>query len=781
MSVSDGAGGAGGRWRRVAGLTCLLLPGGVTAASADIDQTVLARVAPLVEAAIQNGELPGAVVLVGHGGQVVYRAAFGARVVAGTPEPMTTDTIFDLASLTKVVATTTSVMMLVEEGRLRLRDRAAIHLPEFGLHGKEAITVGQLLTHVSGLRPDLPLEEVFEGSEEAMARMADERLEAPPGERVIYSDLNFMLLAEIVERVSGLPFEQFATERIFEPLGMVDTSFLPPSSLRPRIAPTEPCAPLAWPCGGPAAVMLRGRVHDPTARRMGGVAGHAGLFGTADDLARFCRMLLEGGELDGARVLSGLTIDRMTTVSTPPGLADRRGLGWDIDSRFSSNRGDLFPVGSYGHTGFTGTSLWLDPASETFVVFLSSRLHPSGEGNVTALRGQVATVVASALRDGPTRPASTPVWTGVDVLREEAFARLAGARVGLVTNQTGVARDGESTIDLLHAARGVELVALFSPEHGIRGSLDGPVASERDPRTGLPVYSLYGDTRRPTAEMLDGVDTLVVDLQDIGARFYTYATTTAYVLEAAAARDLRVVVLDRPNPLGGVVEGPLLEERLLGFTGYYPAPIRHGLTLGELARLFNGERAIGAALEVVPMRGWRRDLWFDQTGLSWVDPSPNMRNLHQAMLYPGVGAIESANLSVGRGTDTPFEQMGAPWIDGVELARELNARQLPGVRVYPLSFTPDESRFAGERCEGVFFVITDRNRFAPVRLGLELVATLFRLHGEQFDLDAVERLFGTGELGDAVRAGVATWEVAASWAEGEAEWRRTSAPYLLYE
>ena len=527
--------------------------------------------------------------------------------------------------------------------------------------------------------------------------------------------------------------------------------------------------------------MLRGRVHDPTARRMGGVAGHAGLFGTADDLARFCLMLLGRGELDGTRVLFGPTVDRMTTVSTPPGLADRRGLGWDIDSRFSSNRGDLFPIGSYGHTGFTGTSLWLDPASETFVVFLSSRLHPSGGGNVTALRARVATVVAAAVRDGTGRPAPTPVWTGVDVLRDEGFARLAGAHLGLVTNQTGVARDGETTIDLLHTAGEVELVALFSPEHGIRGALDGPVASERDPRTGLPVYSLYGDTRRPTAQMLDGLDTVVVDLQDIGARFYTYATTTAYVLEAAAARGIRVVVLDRPNPLGGVVEGPVLEERLLGFTGYHPAPIRHGLTLGELARLFNGERAIGATLEVVPMRGWRRDLWFDETGLSWVDPSPNMRNLHQALLYPGVGAIEGANLSVGRGTDTPFEQIGAPWIDGPQLARELNARGLPGVRVYPLSFTPEASRFADERCEGVFFVVTDRNQFAPVRLGLELVATLSRLYGSRFDLDAVEQLFGSGELLTAVRAGVATWEVAASWADGEAEWRRTSAPYLLYE
>ena len=411
-------------------------------------------------------------------------------------------------------------------------------------------------------------------------------------------------------------------------------------------------------------------------------------------------MLLGGGALDDVRILAPLTVARMTRVSTPPHLADRRALGWDIDSRFSSNRGDLFPVGSYGHTGFTGTSLWLDPTSDTFVVFLSSRLHPSGEGDVTALRGRVATVVASAVSGDPAGGAATgvetQVWTGLDVLREEGFERLAGARVGLVTNQTGRARDGDTTIDLLHAAPGVELVALFSPEHGIRGVMDGPVSSSRDTRTGLPIHSLYGETRRPTPEMLQGIDTLVVDLQDVGARFYTYVTTMAYLLEEAAARELRVLVLDRPNPIGGLgVEGPILEESATGFTGYFPAPVRHGLTIGELARLFNTERGLDAQLEVVAMRGWRRATWFDQGGLSWVNPSPNMRNLHQALLYPGIGAIEGANLSVGRGTDSPFEQIGAPWIDGPELARELNTRRLSGVRAYPLRFNPVSSRYAG--------------------------------------------------------------------------------------
>ncbi|MCH2252925.1 MAG: DUF1343 domain-containing protein [Vicinamibacterales bacterium] len=772
--------------RAGAGVVCLWLVVLAASVSAELDRARLVLLDTLVEDAIRDGRLPGAVVVVGHAGEIVYERAFGARAVDGPPEAMTPDTIFDLASLTKVVATTTSVMILVEEGRLRLRDRVATYLPEFSSHGKDRITIEHLLTHVSGLRPDLPLEEVFEGADTAIARAADEVPEAGPGERFVYSDINFFVLGEVVRRVTGQTLDQFARDRIFRPLGMRDTGFNPPASLRPRIAPTEPCAPLAWPCGGDGAVMLRGRVHDPTARRMGGVAGHAGLFSTAGDLARFCRMLLGAGTLDDVRILAPLTVARMTRVSTPPQMADRRGLGWDLDSRFSSNRGDLFSFGSYGHTGFTGTSLWLDPASDTFVVFLSSRLHPSGAGDVTALRGRVATVVASAVSGDLAGDAGalveTPVWTGLDVLREAGFEPLVGARVGLVTNQTGRARDGATTIDLLAAAPGVELVALFSPEHGIRGVMDGPVSSSRDTRTGLPIHSLYGDTRRPTAEMLQGLDTLVVDLQDVGARFYTYATTMAYLLEAAAARGLRVMVLDRPNPIGGVdVEGPILDESSTGFTGYFPSPVRHGLTLGELARLFNTERGIGAELEVVAMRGWQRETWFDQTGLRWVDPSPNMRNLHQALLYPGIGAIEGSNLSVGRGTDTPFEQIGAPWIDGPELARELNTRRLPGVRVYPLRFSPSSSRFAGELCEGVFFIVTDRDAVRPVRLGLEVAAALYRLYGDQFDLDAVARLLGSRDTLARIRAGDPPWEIAAGWAEGEAAWRRLRVPYLLYD
>ncbi len=788
--------------------------------SASLDTLVLSQskggpsdfspIVSLVNAAIERHELPGAVVLVGRGDAILYQRTFGLRASQPSPEPMTEDTIFDLASLTKVVATTTSVMKLMEEGRIRLNDRVAQFIPDFARYRKNGITIRHLLTHTSGLRPDLELDVEFHGADEAVRRAVEEVALAAPGERFVYSDINFFLLGDIVHRVSGERLDQYAKQRIFVPLGMTDTMFLPPESLRSRIAPTEKCRPLAWPCGGPDVPFLRGIVHDPTARRMDGVAGHAGLFSTAADLSRFCRMLLGGGSLGAVRILSPATVARMTSPSTPAGMRDVRGLGWDIDSSYSANRGELFPLGSFGHTGFTGTSLWLDPHTGSYVVFLSNRVHPDGRGDVTALRGKVATVAAAALlsaddiarsSDGArgfsraldgagtrsteaaaARASEVPVLTGIDVLAAEGFARLRGKHVGLVTNHTGRSRDGISTIDLLARAPGVTLVSLFSPEHGIRGQLDDKVASSRDDKTGLPIHSLYGETRRPTDAMLAGVDTLVVDLQDIGARFYTYVTTVAYVMEEAAKRNVPVVVLDRPNPIDGFdVEGPFQDATAIGFTGYLPMPIRHGLSVGELARLFNGELAIKADLTVVAMKNWRRTDWFDDTGVAWTNPSPNMRNMVAATLYPGIGAIEGTNISVGRGTDTPFEQIGAPWINGTELAAALNARAPSGVRFYPVTFTPAAgAKLGGQACQGVFMIVTDRERLRPVRVGLEIASALSRLYGQQFKLEDAATLFGSKATLERIRKGDDPAAIAASWAGDEAKWRLTRAKYLLY-
>jgi uncharacterized protein YbbC (DUF1343 family)/CubicO group peptidase (beta-lactamase class C family) len=794
---------------------------GAQGTSQPADPRGFAFIDQLVAEAIADERTPGAVVLVGRGDAILFEKAYGRRAVVPAAEPMSIDTVFDLASLTKVVATTTAVMQLVEQGRIRLNDTVASHIPGFARHGKNAITIRHLLTHVSGLRPDVDLHP-WQGYQAAIDLALEEVPTSAPGERFVYSDINFFLLGDIVARVSGMPLDEYTRRRIFEPLGMTDTGFNPTADKRPRIAPTERCAIEAgYPCNTPDAPHLRGVVHDPTARRMGGVAGHAGLFGTARDLSRFARMLLGGGALGSARLLSPATVAKIASPATPENLPSVRGLGWDIDTSFSSNRGELFPIGSYGHTGFTGTSIWIDPYSHGYVIFLSSRLHPDGKGDVTPLRARVATVAAAELaraaaadtprptpgpglsrdrtmtgRDfsvapvaptAPTAPGapSAPgaVLPGIDVLARDGFAILKGKRVGLITNHTGRASDGTSTIDLIHKAPGVQLVALFSPEHGIRGILDANVPSSRDEQTGLPIHSLYGETRRPTDAMLANLDTLVLDLQDVGVRFYTYAATMGYVMEEAARRKIAVVVLDRPNPINGwQIEGPGADQPFVGFNAYVSAmPVRHGMTLGELAQLFNEEQKIGASLSVIPMANWRRDFWYDDTALAWINPSPNMRNLNQATLYPGIGAIEYSNISVGRGTDQPFEQIGAPWIEGRALARALNARGLPGVRFYPVAFTPTSSKFAGEQCQGVFMVITNRAALQPVRLGLEVASALWKLHGNAYRMENTDRLLGSTMMLERVRTGDDPARVAASWTDAEARWRLLRAKYLLYK
>ena len=515
-------------------------------------------------------------------------------------------------------------------------------------------------------------------------------------------------------------------------------------------------------------------------------------------------MLLSGGTYRGARILSPLSVEKMTTPQSPAGKQSVRGLGWDIDTGFSSPRGELFPVGSFGHTGYTGTSIWVEPYSRTYVILMTSRLHPEGRGNVVSLRGRVASVVASALGVASAarmreahhqltggselqntyrqpRARNGDVKTGIDTLVEQIFAPIAGMRVGVITNHTGKDRKGRRTIDLLYSAPQLRLKAIFSPEHGLFGMADRLVDSAKDAKTGLPVYSLYGEHKRPTEKMLEGLDALVFDVQDAGARFYTYISTLGYAMEAAAPRGIKVVVLDRPNPITGVlVEGPMLDKSLISFTGYIPLPVRHGMTVGELAQMFNREKNLGVRLEVVKMQGWRRTDWFDETGLEWVNPSPNLRNMTQTTLYPGVALIEGANLSVGRGTDTPFELVGAPWIDGPKLAAELNRRSIKGVRFMPLKFTPKSGPFSGRVCEGVSIIVLDRATLNSPLLGIELASALYRLFPKDFQLDQTLSLVGSAAVLDAIRKGEDANLIVLGTAESVERFRKIRDQYLLY-
>ncbi len=758
-----------------------------------------AAVDAIIDQAISDGNIPGAVLVVGHDGRVVYRKAYGSRALEPRHEPMTLDTIFDLASLTKVIVTATAVMQLVERGEVRLNDPVAKYLPDFAQNGKEDITVRQLLTHYSGLPPDLDLKAQWTGKETAYRMALDETLEYPPGSKFSYSDINFIVLGALVEKVSGESLNEYATRHIFVPLKMLHTRFLPPAAWRAKIAPTQ---------YDENEHMLRGTVHDPTARRMGGVAGHAGLFSTGDDLAKFAQALLNGG--DG--ILSALSVKKMTSPEQPPSAPVLRGFGWDIDSPFSSNRGDLFPVGSFGHTGFTGTSMWIDPTTETYVILLTNAVHPRGKGNAIALRSKVATAIAAALpltadekdrlrwlsitgyneAESAERRVNSRnglVKTGIDVLEERGFDVLKTSqgkkRIGLVTNQTGIDAEGRRTIDVLAQAPGVSLQAIFSPEHGVTGTLDKTdINNSRDAVTGIPVYSVYGAKdaeRRPPADVLKNLDAVVFDIQDAGARFYTYETTLGYFLEAAAKAGIEMIVLDRPDPItGSFVQGPVSDARQESFTNYWTVPVRHGMTMGELAKMFNVERGINAKLTVVPMEGWQRGDWFDSTALVWVNPSPNLRSVTEAALYPGVALIEGTNVSVGRGTDTPFELVGAPWIQSRELAAYLNARGLAGVRFVPVIFTPTSAVYSGKTCEGVNIFLTDRNGFDAPELGIELASALHKLYAADFKIERMQELLVNHNVYDALIAGEDPRRIAQNWQDELQKFELVRKKYLLY-
>lgn len=749
----------------LASATAAALISGVKSAPAQVAPVPdrLEAVSSIVEREIALHHVPGAVIIAGNANRVFYRRAFGDRLLSPVPTPMMPDAIFDLASLTKVVATTTAIMQLSERGLLDLDARVVRYWPAFGAHGKEQITIRQLLTHMSGLRPDIPSSASWTGREQALAQIIADHPVSLPGARFRYSDINFIVLGELVRRVTGEPLNIYAAKHIFQPLGMRDTMFNPGAGKQNRIVPTDTqSAALRW-----------GVVQDPTAYRMGGVAGHAGLFSTADDLSRFAAMLLGHGSLGRARIMNSATVAQMTQAAELPEDI-KRGLGWDIASDYDSGMAQVFGAGSFGHTGYTGTSLWIDPRSGVYLIILASRLYPDDHGDVQPLRMDVATAVTASYR----MPGVIP---GIDVLERTQFAQLAGMTIGVLTNRTGRDLAGRRTIDVLAHAPDVHLTAIFTPEHGLNDDREGKIASGMDAATGLPVYSLYGAERRPDDSMLAGLDAVVVDLQDAGARFYTYPTTVAYLMEEAAKRHIKVVILDRPNPIAAAgIGGPVLEPDFESFTGYFALPVQHGMTLGELASMFNAEKQIGADLTVVPMQSYHPNSWYDETGLSWVNPSPNLRSTGEAILYPGLGLLEGTNVSVGRGTDTPFEIMGAPWINGSELANYLNTRSIPGVSFEATQFTPTADRYARQLCGGIRIHVTDRNVLDAPLLGIEIASALHHLYSTNWAMTPMRGALGSQATFEALQTNSDPRVIAASWRPAIQNFRIVRARYQLY-
>ena len=842
----------------------------------------------LMNDAIATKKLPGAVVLIGHDNKVVFEQAYGHRSLEPTVEPMTEDTIFDMASLSKCLSTTVAIMQLYEEHKLNFDDPVAKYLPAFAANGKENVTIRELLTHYSGLPPDIGLKDSPWGlaapdKAEGIRRALASPLVSTPGTHFEYSDINFITLGALVEKLSGEPLDVYAQRHIFAPLGMTQTRYLPfneacgpeeilgaavvlPAPPSPRLyksgelggaifkdyacppphwitsAIIPRTAPTTYDDEGTAATnpnfghMLRGTVNDPTTRRMGGVAGHAGVFSTASDVALFAQALLDKlTKNTDPFPLKQSTLELMTkpeqpssaentaTIFTPDGKPTKgvatRGFGWDINSAFSRPRGGVFPIGSFGHTGFTGTSLWMDPTSDTYVIILSNAVHPRGNPPISVLRGEIATAVGEALhlnKDTSATPpeSNAPTLTGIDVLESTHFAALAEAaerhnhhlRLGLLTNQTGLDSEGRRTVDILATEApkfvpSVKLTTLFSPEHGIFGKQDTTkISAETDPDTHLPVISLYGpkdSDKRPKPEDLAKLDAVVIDLQDAGVRFYTYESVVGYFLEAAAKAHIEVILLDRPNPIGDEqVQGPVSDPGLESYTDYMPLPVRHGMTLGELARYINGERRLPTAasldvqvplnahLTVIPMQNWTRSEYFDQTRLPWTNPSPNLRSITAATLYPGVALLESPSVSVGRGTPTPFEHFGAPYIDAPQLAAYLTARKIPGVTFAPTSFpvaeTANHYPYHGQTIPGIQITLTDRNTLDAPELGIELLSALHHLYPKQFDLAKAERLLASVNTMLALDNNEDPRSIAASWASDLAAFQKRRALYLLY-
>lgn len=702
-----------------------------------------------VRSAIARGTAPGAVLVLARRDGVVFQRAYGELSVEPTRRPMPLDARFDLASVTKVF-TAVAALRLHDQGRLSLDADVGDWIPP--LRGR---TVRDLLLHRAGLVAVDPLGSYDTDRAATLLRVFAGAVDGAPGD-YRYSDLGFVALGEIVAAVTGAPLDEALRDLVSEPLG-IEASFRPnpvaggstTADADTRIVPTEYAAHR-----GDPPPMIDGDVNDPRAWRLGGVAGHAGLFASAHDLARLARALMSPG------LLSAEALREMTERHGD------RGLGLDMRRRLGSS------ARAFGHGGYTGTWFWVDPENDFAIVLLTNRVHPDGGGggDLGALRDALTRIAARAV------PAAIPipsdVMCGVDVSRATDFEALDGARVALFTNRSGVARDGTTTRELLERAPNVTLVRLFAPEHGLDADREGHIADGRS--SGVPVVGLFGPRRDPPPATLADIDVVVVDIQDVGARFYTYMSTMHRLLRAATLAGRRVVILDRPNPLGGVrVEGPVVQAERLSFVEHHPLPILHGLTVGELARLIVTEEELEVSLEVVPMRGWDPTKTWRELGLRWVASSPNLRDLRQVELYPGVALMEGMDISVGRGTDRPFEQFGAPWLDAAALRGHLEGL---GYSFEPVSFRPRSGPHRGRSCSGLRI----EGDGDVVRLGFGLLTALHAEHADRLDFGRAGGLIADDRVLAAIVAGRPRGELPGLWADDLARYLVRRQPVLLY-
>ena len=692
---------------------------------------------------MKDARAPGAVAYVGRAGETLFHGASGYRALFPARQPAELDTLYDLASLTKVIATTTSILLLRERGALDLDQPVSelVPVPAF-----RKFTVRHLLTHTAGLPSHKIWYKEITSLDEAVQRIGELDLGWAPGTRRNYSDLGFMLLGKVVEMAGRDSLDAFAHDNIFAPLGMEKTRFKPPAAWRSQCAATEKCA---W-----RGKIMQGEVHDENAYAMGGVSGHAGLFAPAGDLALFCRALLEG------KLLKPDTVREMTDMTAVP-TYPWQVIGWQIDPWASGSQGYLPARRAIGHTGWTGTCLWSDLDTGYFAILLSNTPHPDREKRDNrALRQTFYDVVSRTYF-----PGSTNAHSGLDRMLWDYYQPLKGKRVALLANRGAVDETGRSILDVMALEPEVGLVRLFSPEHGFSGQAEAGehVGSQRAP---VPVVSLYGDQKSPTPDQLKGVDLFVVDLPDIGARYYTYMATMKACMEACAKAGVPVHVLDRPNPLGGtVLEGPVATQ-LGSLVCCAPIPIRHGMTLGELALFFKeSDRAIGkVTLTISGLDSWPRGMAAPQYSLPWVAPSPNIPDFTSALLYIGMCLFEGVNLNEGRGTETPFQVVGAPWLSAAAVIHSLDCEEHTGCTLEATAYTPrsipgksTSPVYMGEECHGIRIWVDDPAAARPFTLAYGLLRAINRQHRGQLDWKShFDTLAGGESVRTAIQSGVAT-------------------------